>query len=177
MADSSEVADLILREARLEDAAALAAFAERSFADTFGAQNNPADMAAYLAASFSPAIQAAEIADTATIILLAVRNPTGSSDIAGYAHLVAEGADMQMKRLYVKPEWKGRGLAARLLKRIVEECRRHGAQRLWLTVWTENPRAIAFYKKAGFRICGSEVFMVGDDAQTDHVMETMFPAY
>jgi diamine N-acetyltransferase len=42
---------------------------------------------------------------------------------------------------------------------------------LWLCVWMQNHRATAFYVKTGFGVCGSETFMLGEDAQTDHVME------
>lgn len=42
---------------------------------------------------------------------------------------------------------------------------------LWLGVWERNPRAQAFYRKSGFVDVGSQVFLVGTDAQTDRVME------
>ena len=42
---------------------------------------------------------------------------------------------------------------------------------LWLGVWERNPRAQAFYRKSGFADVGSQVFLVGTDAQTDRVME------
>ena len=41
---------------------------------------------------------------------------------------------------------------------------------MWLGVWERNPRAIAFYLKAGFVQVGSHVFMVGSDRQTDWVL-------
>ena len=45
-----------------------------------------------------------------------------------------------------------------------------GAGSLWLSVWTENPRAVAFYAKHGFRIAGHADFWVGCDRQSDHIM-------
>jgi ribosomal protein S18 acetylase RimI-like enzyme len=42
---------------------------------------------------------------------------------------------------------------------------------LWLGVWEENPRAIAFYAKWSFVVVGQKTFLVGDDPQTDHVMQ------
>ena len=44
------------------------------------------------------------------------------------------------------------------------------ATALWLGVWEHNPRAQAFYRKAGFADVGSKVFVVGTDAQADRVM-------
>ncbi len=62
---------LRIRYAEAGDAALLAELGARTFADSFGDQNTPEDMAAYLAASFSPEIQAAELADPGVVFLIA----------------------------------------------------------------------------------------------------------
>ena len=41
---------------------------------------------------------------------------------------------------------------------------------VWLGVWEENARAIAFYRKCGFVDVGSIDFFVGSDRQTDRVL-------
>lgn len=166
---------IILRRATIDDASALASFAERSFQETFGPESRPSDMEAYLTKAFSPAVQAAEIADGAATIILALDDRASDGQLAGYAHLVTRNTDIQLKRLYVDTPWKGCGLAALFMDRIFEECRRRGVDRLWLTVWVQNHRAIAFYEKTGFRVSGSETFMLGEDAQTDHIMEMAVP--
>jgi len=47
----------ILRRATIADAALIAEIGAHTFADTFADDNQPDDMAAYLASSFSPALQ------------------------------------------------------------------------------------------------------------------------
>ena len=47
----------------MDDAGLLAELGARTFSETFAADNSPADMAAYLASSFSEAQQAAELTD------------------------------------------------------------------------------------------------------------------
>jgi ribosomal protein S18 acetylase RimI-like enzyme len=42
---------------------------------------------------------------------------------------------------------------------------------MWLGVWEYNPRAQRFYEKNGFRIVGSHVFLLGEDPQTDLLMQ------
>ena len=42
---------------------------------------------------------------------------------------------------------------------------------LWLGVWEFNYRAVDFYKQWGFALCGSHPFLLGDDLQTDILME------
>ena len=54
--------------------------------------------------------------------------------------------------------------------RIVRRARAMGGRTLWLAVWQRNPRAIAFYRKYGFRDVGTHFFVVGSDHQTDRVM-------
>ena len=48
--------------------------------------------------------------------------------------------------------------------------KRRGATSMWLGVWERNERAKAFYAKHGFQKVGSQIFVVGSDPQTDHVM-------
>jgi ribosomal protein S18 acetylase RimI-like enzyme len=53
---------------------------------------------------------------------------------------------------------------------VFESARAHGARSVWLCVWQENPRAIAFYGKQGFITVGSQIFILGTDRQLDWVM-------
>jgi RimJ/RimL family protein N-acetyltransferase len=51
-----------------------------------------------------------------------------------------------------------------------EAARELGGRSVWLAVWEHNPRAIAFYRKSGFRDVGDTTFVLGADVQTDRVM-------
>jgi diamine N-acetyltransferase len=62
---------LTIRRATLDDAEALAAFAERTFRDTFAGDNDPGDLDAYCASAFSVAAQRANLQDPAIETLLA----------------------------------------------------------------------------------------------------------
>jgi diamine N-acetyltransferase len=168
MTDEAET--IVLRRATVDDAAPLSRFAARCFEAAFGAETDPGDMKAYLDKSFSPTIQAQEIADvSATVLLAFAENQT--EQLIGYAYYTDHDDTIELHRLYVDVSWHGRGLAGRLMRRITDSCVELGAKRIQLTVWTKNHRAIAFYERLGFKVYGSETFMVGDDAQTDHAME------
>jgi GNAT superfamily N-acetyltransferase len=169
---------LIVRKATPADAAALSAFGARTFGDAFGADNTPSDMEAYLAESFSPSIQLAEISNPASAMTLAVVSGGFTETLAGYMYLVEDPdpASVFLKRIYVDKAWQGSGLGSLLIEEARRECRRRGRQRLWLTVWERNPRAVAFYEREGLRISGTTTFTLGDDVQTDFVMETAISA-
>ena len=162
-----------VRPATVDDAARLADVARRLFHDTFAADNRPEDMAAYEAATYSPALQRAEIADPAGLVLVAELGDAW----AGYAHLGGgepppgvAGPALELRRFYVDPAWHGRGVAQALMAAVRAAARERGARSLWLGVWERNPRAIAFYAKCGFADVGSQPFTLGADVQTDRVM-------
>ena len=163
-----------IRLASSDDAASLAELAARTFRDTFGADNRPEDLALHLASSYGPLQQARELADPGIITLVA----EAEGSLVAFAQLrrgappaaVVGPAPIELWRFYLASDWHGRGLAQRLMARVVNEARSAGAATLWLGVWERNPRAIAFYRKAGYAEVGTHVFVVGRDPQTDRIM-------
>ncbi len=56
----------------------------------------------------------------------------------------------ELKRMYVDPAVRGRGLARALLAALVDHARDAGMVRLLLETGTEQPEAIALYESAGW---------------------------
>jgi RimJ/RimL family protein N-acetyltransferase len=52
--------------------------------------------------------------------------------------------------LAVGPRWHGTGVARELMERIIDMLRAQGVLRVELMLETDNPRALAFYRKLGF---------------------------
>jgi len=164
-----------IRHASAADAATLAALAERTFRDTFTEVNTPENMAAHAAASYGIDKQRAEIESDRIRTLLVELDGV----VAGYAQLrnghhpdcvSAENA-IELWRFYIDRSGIGRGLAQHLMQAVVAEAAEWNGRALWLGVWEQNPRAIAFYRKCGFVEVGAHVFRLGDDAQTDLIMQ------
>ncbi len=76
---------------------------------------------------------------------------------------------VEVQRFYADRSVRGTGLALRLMEHALEAARDLGGRHAWLGVWERNPRAMAFYRKAGFVEIGSTYYMVGSDRQTDRV--------
>jgi diamine N-acetyltransferase len=57
-----------------------------------------------------------------------------------------------------------------LMSACIAETRSRGADALWLLVYQNNARAIAFYEKSGFQRAGSQPFKLGRRVDDDWVM-------
>jgi GNAT superfamily N-acetyltransferase len=164
----------LIRHAEVTDASLLAELGARTFSDTFAADNDSEDMAAYMAEAFSPAKQTEEILDALSFWLIAEID----NEAVGYAQLKASVAPecvtgampVELVRFYVVQRWHGSGVGARLMGACLDEARLAGYQTLWLGVWEHNGRAQAFYRKWSFEEVGAHIFQLGSDAQTDVLM-------
>jgi diamine N-acetyltransferase len=157
------------------DAAALAEFGARSFDDSFAVDNRPEDMAAYIAAAFNLQKQTEEIADPASVFLIAEIG----NEMAGYARVnegqappsVSGDHPIELVRIYAGKTYIGQGIGPALMQACLDAARKRGCDTMWLGVWERNPRAIAFYRKWGFVEVGTQTFQLGSDLQTDVVMQ------
>ncbi|MEL6697253.1 MAG: GNAT family N-acetyltransferase [Bacteroidota bacterium] len=99
--------------------------------------------------------------------------------LAGFVQLVGhtlptciEAADgLEIKRFYIFQEYHGKGIAQRLMEKCIEKAASESYPVMWLGVWPENHRAIAFYRKFGFEICGDHPFILGSETEIDWVMK------
>jgi GNAT superfamily N-acetyltransferase len=168
-------ANVQIRYATPADNALLSRLGAQTFHDAFAADNTPENMAAYLAASFSPDKQAAELADPASVFLIA--EVDGAP--VGYAQLregrpaagITGSRPIEIARFYARQEWIGQGVGAALMQACLDEARRRGCDIIWLDVWERNLRARAFYHKSGFMEVGTQVFQLGEDLQNDLLMQ------
>lgn len=156
----------VLRQAVVDDAGVLAELAERTFRDTFTAQNAPEDIDAYVASVYGLAHQRRELADP--LITTIVAEISGA--MIGFVQIRRGPDELEVARLYVDRPFHGQGIARQLMDAVLDAARQCRARKVWLGVWEHNARAIAFYEKCGFRITGSHPFLLGSDLQTDYVM-------
>ena len=169
-----------IRTGNAGDNVMLAEMGAALFAEAFGPDNTPENLAAYLAETYSPEKQARELADPATQYLILEVD----SQPAGYARLTIEPPPdghvvgqrpMELVRFYFHKRWHGSGLAAVLMQACLAAAHAAGCDALWLSTWQRNARGIAFYEKHGFTKAGTLTFVVGDDPQSDWLMVRPVP--
>jgi ribosomal protein S18 acetylase RimI-like enzyme len=77
---------------------------------------------------------------------------------------------MEIARIYIKKEFHGRQGGRLLFHTAVAAAIKQKQHYIWLGVWENNPGAIAFYNKMGFRPVGHHIFTLGHDLQKDIIM-------
>ena len=76
---------------------------------------------------------------------------------------------LEFRQLYVLKPWQGAGVAQTLSEWAIGQARKRGAEELYLSVFVENHRAKAFYRRYGFTYVGPYKFMVGEQADEDEI--------
>lgn len=61
----------------------------------------------------------------------------------------------EVKRMYVRPQARGQGVADAIMARLVDVAREAGLPILRLEAGSRSPAAIAFYRRSGFRDCAA----------------------
>ena len=175
---------IALAKANPATAAQLADLGRQTFLETFGPQNSPDNLAAYVLQAFGPEQQLAELQDPETTYLVAAMQ----NEAVGYAKLrdnsalgLAEGQDptgrLEIERLYVREDWQGTGLGAALMRSILALAEQLHCRAVVLGVWEKNEKAQAFYKRFGFREIGRHPFQLGQETQTDLVLRKGLAGY
>jgi GNAT superfamily N-acetyltransferase len=165
---------IVIEQATIADSAELTALSVTTFVDAFGPDNDPGDMALYLAAEMSHDKLAAELADTRNAFFIARLD----GKAIGYTKLRDNGAPdelqpaecIEIERIYVLQAYHSHKVGAALMQWIHDYAIARHYDEIWLGVWEHNSKAITFYERWGFTLFGSHVFRLGTDDQTDVLM-------
>ena len=161
--------------ATIADAPLLSAISKQTFYEAFHDQNTEADMALFLSTHFEEAEILADMADAANTYLLAYSGDA----VCGYVKLTNDTslstelpeAALRISRIYVLDAYIGKGVGKALMQYCIAEAFQQQKQVIWLGVWEHNLHAIQFYQYWGFEKFGEEIFVLGNDPQTDWLMK------
>jgi ribosomal protein S18 acetylase RimI-like enzyme len=159
----------------VNDVEKLQAISRVTFLQTFAAHNNEADMDTYLNSSFSIDKLRNQINNTKSEFYFA----QDGEMIVGYLKINTGDAQTEQKcinafeieRIYVDSAYLGKKIGQLLFNKAIDLATEKKAAYVWLGVWEENHRALAFYKKNGFVPFDKHIFKLGNDEQTDIMMK------
>lgn len=164
-----------IRRATPEDAVLISVLATATFYEAYFEQDEPADLAEYIRASFAIEALRNELNDPNNSFHVILHDKKA----VGYAKLVDGSSHpsitakypVELKRIYLLERVWGTGIGEKLLKHCVETAREMGGTSIWLGVWEENQRGQSFYKKHGFVQTGTLEFPYGNSVGINLVME------
>ena len=161
----------------IDDLTKLQTISRSTFAQTFNEHNNPEDMQAYFDNSFSVEKLSSELNNQNSTFYFAVDNSINS--VVGYLKVNTGDAQSEKKdldafeieRIYVDKTYFGKKVGQLLFDKAIEIAKSKKVSYVWLGVWEENHRALAFYTKNGFKAFDKHLFKLGNDEQSDILMK------
>lgn len=149
--------------------------ARTTFTETFAADNDPMQMERYMEKHFSEQQLLSELQHPCSEFYFA----WWAGQAVGYIKLNQKEAQtelkdpvrMELERIYVLQAYWGTGVGQQLLDFAVQRARSCQMQSIWLGVWEHNHRALRFYHRNGFVVFDRHDFLLGDEVQTDLMMQ------
>lgn len=146
-----------------------------TFLQTFSEINSEENMSKYLKESFSSEKLTDELSNELSQFYFAKL----SNEVIGYMKLNTGAAQkenpdenaLEIERIYVLQDFHGKKVGQLLYNKAIEVAKELAVDHVWLGVWEENFRALAFYTKNGFVKFGQHEFVFGDDIQIDLLMK------
>lgn len=167
------IQELTISKADPEDIEQLRDISAQTFYETFAIHNTKPDMDKYLAENLSSTQLLSELKDPASAFYFIKHD----NKVIGYlklrqANIGVKEAGMEIERIYVLTDFQGTGAGNQLMAFARETALQASKKYIWLGVWEKNEKAIRFYLKQGFIKTGSHIFKLGNDEQTDFIMES-----
>ncbi len=159
----------------VNDVDKLQAISRSTFSQTFAEHNSSEDLAIYLDTSYAVEKLTKEINNPNSEFYFAKDGET----VVGYLKINTGDAQTEKKdlnafeveRIYVDSAYLGKKIGQLLFNKAIDLAKAKNVTYVWLGVWEENHRALAFYNKNGFVPFDKHIFKLGNDEQTDIMMK------
>lgn len=157
------------------DAEVISTLGRSTFLAAHEGSTSREDMEEYLEQKFNITAVEKELSNPNNVFQLLYSD----EKVAGYSKVIynspcsflPENIDIcKMERLYISKSFYDKKLGYKLFAHNKELCLRNNQTGIWLTVWVENDRAVAFYDRLGFKIIGEVMFTVGKHQSPNYVM-------
>jgi ribosomal protein S18 acetylase RimI-like enzyme len=166
---------IVINKANLSEREIIQEVSIRTFSETFNAVNTAENMKNYIRDNFNPDKIASEINNPNS----AFYTVQWENETVGYLKINFDGAQtekqkentLEIHRIYVLKDFHGKKIGQLLLDEAVKIANNNKLDSIWLGVWEKNEKALLFYKKNGFVVFDQHIFVLGDDVQTDLLMQ------
>ncbi len=164
-----------LRSPALNDVDALSQLAIVTFTETFGHLYDPDDLTNFLHQNYCQERIVQRLTDPSNKyqVIECGEELVGFASV-GEVRVPIENrtsTDRELRQLYIKRGYQGRGLGRRLMDWAFEEFRADSASNVYLSVYSGNDRAIRFYLQYKFEKIGEYSFLVGKHIDLEWIMK------
>lgn len=164
-----------IRKADMKYLEELRQITEKTFVETFGADNTQEDIKKYLKENVTKDKVEKEMKNPGSLFYVAEID----GNVVAYMKLNLDEAQteqglsnsMEIQRIYVLKDYKNRSIGKQLMQKAIQEAESRQLNYIWLGVWEKNTKAIGFYEKRGFTTFDKHIFKLGEDEQTDFLMK------
>ena len=163
-----------LRAPKAEDTQKLASLGRDTFIETFGPLYRKEDLDHFLKKSYSDTVIATDLADPRlTHRVIEFQNELVAFIKVGPVHVPAKSPSpeaAEIWQIYVRQSFLGRGLGGCLMNWAMNYFESIEASEIYVSVFSENPKAIRFYEKYGFKKIDEYDFWVGAQIDLEWIM-------
>jgi ribosomal protein S18 acetylase RimI-like enzyme len=164
-----------IRKATVSDLETIQKISIQTFIETFASVNTPENIANYIKESLNTEQLTAELNNANSQFYIAYSD----TEVVGYLKINFGDAQtetinentLEVQRIYVLQNFHGKNIGQLLLEEVKKIAKTTDVEYIWLGVWEENHRALRFYTKNGFVVFDKHVFIMGNDEQTDLLMQ------
>lgn len=147
-----------------KDAGILQKLAITTFRESHGHSAPTEDIDKYINAKFTLENIEEELSDESNVFHLVYVN----EELAGYSKIIFNTAyenltqdnSTKLERLYVLEKFHDLKIGKQLMDFNLNLAKENGQSGVWLYVWTENHRAVRFYKTYGFQQIAETIFPI-----------------
>lgn len=169
--------NISIRKATIDDAHILAELGGTTFYDTFRSFHTEEDMQQYIKKAYSVELMNENLSKDSIqyFIVFDDEKPIGYVKlIKNVTHdkLTTE-KNIELEKIYVLKNYFDKKVGKELMTEAINYSRENNFETLFLGVWQENARAIAFYKKFGFETFTLRTFQLGKTLCDDFLMKLM----
>jgi len=159
----------------IQDTEVLQALAIRTYIDAFAHKNKPGVLESYVESAFTKTYLETQLLNKNSFWFFIQINAT----IVGYLKLNVGTAQtefqdqngLEIERIYIDTPYLNKGFGKKAIDFSISEALKLEKNYIWLGVWEENPDAIRFYKRCGFKVTGTHAYDMVAEIQTDYIMQ------
>ena len=163
-----------IRKASLSDLYNLAVLKQQVWISTYATEGVTDEFSRYVLSEYSTESVRKSIADKKKLTLIAINGES----VIGCVEIILTPISpinfmepcIEIATFYILERFQGYGIGKKLLNECIKEIKQLNFNKVWLTVYFKNQKAIEFYSRQNFTHIGETDFLLGEDKHKNYIM-------